>query len=158
METEKEVLVKDMWISIGEIAARTGAAVSAIRFYEAKGLVSARRTSGGTRLFLRSEIRRVSFILIAQRLGFSLEEIGAQLNGLPNGRTPTKKDWEQISRGFKTEINARIASLEQMRDRLTSCIGCGCLSLRTCALYNPDDQIAAKGEGARYLLGDKPRR
>ena len=151
-------MAKTQWIAIGEVAARTGAAVSAIRFYEEKGLVSARRSAGGKRLFLRSEIRRVSFILIAQRLGFSLEEIGAHLSGLPGGRTPTKADWEKISRAFRKEIDARIAALETMRARLTSCIGCGCLSLKTCGLYNPEDQAAAKGAGPRYLMGDKPPR
>ncbi len=146
------------WIAIGEVAARTGAAVSAIRFYEEKGLLSARRTAGGKRMFLRSEIRRVSFILIAQRLGFSLEEIGAHLCGLPDGRTPTKKDWEKISRNFRAAIDERIAALATLRARLTSCIGCGCLSLKTCGLYNPDDEVQAKGAGPRYLLGDKPPR
>jgi MerR family redox-sensitive transcriptional activator SoxR len=149
---------KARWIAIGEVAKRTGAAVSAIRFYEEKGLLSARRTEGGNRLFLRSDIRRVSFILIAQRLGFSLEDIGEHLSGLPNGRTPTKKDWAKISRAFEVEINARIAALALMRERLTACIGCGCLSLKACALYNAEDEIAARGPGPRYLMGDKPRR
>lgn len=146
------------WIAIGEIAARTGAAVSAIRFYEEKGLLEARRTAGGTRRFLRSDIRRVSFILIAQRLGFSLDEIAGHLRGLPNGRTPTKKDWEKISRNFRAAIDARIASLATLREKLTGCIGCGCLSLKTCALYNPDDEAQRKGAGPRYLLGDTPPR
>ena len=146
------------WVAIGEIAARTGAAVSAIRFYEEKGLLQARRTVGGTRQFLRSDIRRVSFILIAQRLGFSLEEIGAHLSGLPDGRTPTKKDWEKIANAFRRAIDERIEALTQMRDKLTGCIGCGCLSLKTCALYNPDDEAHGKGAGPRYLLGDKPDR
>lgn len=150
-------MTANQWISIGDVAARTGAAVSAIRFYEEKGLLQARRTSGGTRLFLRSDIRRVSFILIAQRLGFSLSEIADHLGGLPNGRTPTKKDWERIARALRQSIDERIASLVNMRDKLTGCIGCGCLSLKTCALYNPDDEARAKGAGPRYLLGDKPR-
>lgn len=146
------------WISIGDVAARTGAAVSAVRFYEEKGLLHARRTAGGTRLFLRSDIRRVSFILIAQRLGFSLDEISIHLKQLPDGRTPTKKDWEKISRAFRERIDDRIKTLEALRARLTSCIGCGCLSLKTCRLYNPDDEAHEKGQGPRYLLGDKPRR
>ncbi len=146
------------WITIGEVAWRTGAAVSAIRFYEEKGLLTARRTAGGTRMFLRSDIRRVSFILIAQRLGFSLEEIGVHLRGLPDGRTPTKKDWEKISRDFRASIDERIAALTTLRTRLTSCIGCGCLSLKTCGLYNPEDEAKEKGAGPRYLLGDKPSR
>ena len=146
------------WVASGEIAARTGAAVSAIRFYEEKGLLQARRTEGGTRRFLRSDIRRVSFILIAQRLGFSLEEIGAHLSGLPDGRTPTKKDWENIAKALRSAIDERIEGLMTMRDKLTGCIGCGCLSLKTCALYNPDDEARGKGAGPRYLLGDKPVR
>ena len=146
------------WVAIGEVAARTGAAVSAIRFYEEKGLLEARRTTGGTRLFLRSDIRRVSFILIAQRLGFTLEEIGVHLSGLPNGRTPTKKDWEKISCAFRVAIDERIASLTMLREKLTGCIGCGCLSLKTCALYNPGDEAQGKGAGPRFLLGDRPKR
>lgn len=146
------------WVAIGEVAARTGAAVSAIRFYEDKGLLQARRTSGGRRMFLRSDIRRVSFILIAQQLGFSLDEIGEYLSGLPNGRTPNKKDWEAISRDFRAAIDGRIDALTNLRARLTGCIGCGCLSLKTCGLYNPSDKAHGKGVGPRYLLGDKPPR
>jgi len=144
------------WIGIGDLAARTGLAVSAIRFYEDKGLLRARRTAGGQRRFLRSDIRRVSFIMIAQRLGFSLEDIALRLQGLPDARTPTLKDWETIARGFRADVDARIAALEQARDQLTSCIGCGCLSLKKCALYNPDDAVGAKGAGPRFLLGDRP--
>lgn len=146
------------WIAIGEVAARTGAAVSAIRFYEEKGLLQARRTAGGKRMFLRADIRRVSFILIAQQLGFSLDEIGGHLRGLPDGRTPTKKDWEAIARTFRTAIDARIDALVTLRERLTGCIGCGCLSLKTCGLYNPSDKAHRKGVGPRYLLGDRPPR
>ena len=146
------------WIPIGEVASRTGAAVSAIRFYEDKGLLQANRTGGGTRMFLRSDIRRVSFILIAQQLGFSLDEIGDHLRGLPNGRTPNRKDWEAISRDFRAAIDVRIDALTNLRARLTGCIGCGCLSLKTCGLYNPSDKAHGKGAGPRYLLGDKPPR
>ena len=144
------------WITIGEVASRTGAAVSAIRFYEERGLIAARRTSGGNRMFLRGDIRRVSFILIAQRLGFSLAEISECLADLPDGRTPTKKDWEKISRHFRAAIDERIEALTGLRSRLTSCIGCGCLSLKTCGLYNPGDEANEKGAGPRFLLGDKP--
>lgn len=144
------------FISIGQLSRRTGAAVSALRFYEDKGLIHAGRNAGGQRRFLKSDIRRVSFILIAQRLGFSLEEIRLRFQDLPHERTPSKKDWEKISRGFKTDIDRRIDALTVMRERLTSCIGCGCLSLKTCALYNPDDVAQHKGAGARYLMGDKP--
>lgn len=141
-------------MAIGDLARRTGLSVSAIRFYEGRGLVSALRSRGGQRRFLRSDIRRLSFIRIAQQLGFSIEEIAAQLAALPQGRTPTKADWTRISRNFRRVLDERMAMIERMRERLDGCIGCGCLSLRTCALYNPDDRLRARGPGARLLLGD----
>lgn len=139
-------------LSIGEVANRTGLAVSAIRYYDDEGLVAARRTPGGKRMFLRSDIRRLSFILIAQQLGFSLEEIRAQLKQLPLERTPNKRDWEKISRGFRAHLDARIGMLERLRDRLDGCIGCGCLSLDTCKLYNPEDKASRAGTGPRLVL------
>ena len=142
----------DMQLTIGELARRTGLSVSAIRFWEEKGLVEALRTRGGQRRFLRSDIRRLSFALIAQQLGFSLEAIGRELAVLPQGRTPTAADWAKISRGFRRQLDERIAAMERMRDRLDNCIGCGCLSLRKCALYNPGDRLAAEGPGPRYLV------
>lgn len=142
-------------LPIGELAARTGVAVSAIRFYEAKGLIAALRTGGGQRRFLRADIRRVSFILIAQQLGLTLEEIAAELTRLPAGRTPNAADWARISTALRARIDGQIAALERTRERLGSCIGCGCLSLRKCALYNPDDKAAQRGAGPRYLLGDR---
>lgn len=142
-------------IPIGELAGRTGVAVSAIRFYEAKGLIEALRTSGGQRRFLRADIRRVSFILIAQQLGLSLEEIAAELLRLPAGRTPNAADWTRISTGLRQRIAARIAALERTRELLDNCIGCGCLSLKKCGLYNRDDKAARRGAGPRYVLGDK---
>ena len=142
--------------SIGFVARRTGIAVSAIRFYEDKGLIYAHRNRGGQRVFLAADIRRISFIIIAQKLGFSLAAIKAHLDKLPAGRTPTKKDWQKISTAFRRDIDARIRALTLLREKLTGCIGCGCLSLKSCALYNPDDQAAKKGAGPRYLLGDKP--
>lgn len=141
---------------IGKVAQRTGIAVSAIRHYEDIGLIRSDRNRGGQRVFLPSDIRRISFIIIAQGLGFSLAEIKQQFDGLPDNRTPTKKDWEKISKGFGREIDARIAALTMMREKLTSCIGCGCLSLKSCALYNKDDRAARLGVGPRYLLGDNP--
>ena len=141
-------------LPIGDLAARTGLSVSAIRFYEAKGLVSALRNAGGQRRFLRSDIRRLSFIMVAQRLGFTIEEIGGHLATLPQGRTPTQKDWARISRVFRRRLDARIAALQQMRGKLDECIGCGCLSLRRCALYNLQDRLAAKGKGPRLLRLD----
>ncbi len=137
-------------ITIGDLAARTGVAVSAIRFYEAKGLIAALRTSGNQRRFLRADIRRVSFILIAQGLGLSLEEIAAELARLPGERTPNAADWARISKSLRDRIDARIAALERTRANLDGCIGCGCLSLKRCALYNPGDKAAREGTGPRY--------
>ncbi len=145
-----------MGFLIGKVAERTGISVSAIRFYEEKGLVSSERNRGGQRVFEASDIRRISFIIIAQKLGFSLAEIQAQLNRLPDNRTPTKQDWAKISRNFKNEINARIEGLTRLRDKLDGCIGCGCLSLKVCGIYNENDRAALKGSGPRYLIGDKP--
>ncbi|HSX53938.1 MAG TPA: redox-sensitive transcriptional activator SoxR [Sphingomonas sp.] len=139
-------------MTIGELAARTGLSVSAIRFYEGRGLVSPIRTSGNQRRFLRSDIRRLSFTLIAQKLGLTIEEICAELAQLPQGRTPTQADWERISRHFRTEIDRRIALLERTREKLDECIGCGCLSLKKCGLYNPGDRLAADGPGPRFVL------
>ena len=142
-------------LTIGELARRTGLSVSAIRFYEARGLVSAIRTGGNQRRFQRSDIRRLSFALIAQRCGLTLAEIEAEMATLPNGRAPTKADWQSISTRLRVALDARIALLERTRDRLDGCIGCGCLSLETCALYNPEDRAARAGPGPRYLLGDR---
>jgi MerR family transcriptional regulator, redox-sensitive transcriptional activator SoxR len=142
-------------ISIGTLAARVGVAVSAVRFYEERGLIQALRSAGGQRRFLRADIRRVSFILIAQRLGLSLAEIAAELARLPHGRTPSAADWRAISEGLRARLDAQIAALVQTRDTLDGCIGCGCLSLERCALYNAGDKAASRGAGPRYLLGDR---
>lgn len=143
-------------LSIGQLAERTGLSVSAIRFYEAQGLLCAERNAGGQRRFLRSDIRRLSFVLIAQQFGFTIDQIRSQLHNLPEGRTPTRRDWTRISRGFRRELNAKIETLSRLRDHLDGCIGCGCLSLRRCALYNPEDSARQHGAGPRYLLGDRP--
>lgn len=142
-------------LAIGELAARTGLSVSAIRFYEGKGLVQALRTSGGQRRFLRSDIRRLSFALIAQQIGCTLPEIAGELAKLPQGRTPTPADWRRISNGFSKLLDQRIAALQRMRETLDGCIGCGCLSLKKCGLYNRDDRAARTGKGPRYALGVK---
>jgi MerR family redox-sensitive transcriptional activator SoxR len=144
-------------LPIGQLAERTGLSVSAIRFYEARGLVSALRNRGGQRRFLRSDIRRLSFIRIAQQLGFTIGEIEAELAALPQGRTPTQADWTRISRSFRETLDTRIAMLERLRDRLDGCIGCGCLSLATCALANPDDRMRLRGPGPRLVIGDVER-
>lgn len=143
-------------LPIGELAARTGLSVSAIRFYEARGLVQALRTAGGQRRFLRSDIRRLSFALIAQQVGCTLPEIAAELAKLPQARTPTQADWRRISNGFRRLLDRRIAALARMRDTLDGCIGCGCLSLKRCALYNPGDRARRTGTGPRYALGERP--
>lgn len=139
-------------IPIGEMARRTGLSVSAIRFYEDKRLIEPVRNSGNQRRFLRSDIRRLSFILIAQRLGLSLGEIADELRKLPRGRTPTARDWQAISAAVRGRIDASIAELTRTRDRLDGCIGCGCLSLTHCAIWNPGDALAAEGPGPRKLL------
>ena len=146
------------WLTIGEVAARTGVPTSALRFYERQGLIGAQRSSGGQRRLHRDELRRIAFIRIAQRVGLTLEEIRAALASLPAGRTPTAADWQRLSRAWRPRLEAQIALLERLRDQLSSCIGCGCLSLRACRLYNPDDDAAATGSGPRYLLGTRPRR
>lgn len=142
-------------MSIGQLADRTGLSVSAIRFYETKGLVTPMRNTGGQRQFHRSDIRRLSFVLIAQQLGLPLREIVAALSQLPEGRTPTQKDWTRISRDFRGELDTRIGALTRMRDRLDGCIGCGCLSLKKCALYNPDDKVAKHGPGPQHVIGKR---
>lgn len=142
-------------LTIGDLARRTGLSVSAIRFYESRGLVSAIRTGGNQRRFMRSDIRRLSFALIAQRCGLSLAEIEAEMAMLPHGRAPNRADWQSISARLRASLDARIAMLERTRDKLDGCIGCGCLSLEACALYNPGDRAARAGPGPRFLLGDK---
>jgi len=148
--------VTDDWLSIGQVADRTGVATSALRYYEREGLIESARTSGDQRRYAREVLRRVAFIRIAQRVGLTLEEIRAALASLPNERTPTKADWARLSHSWRPQLDAQIAVLQRLRDELTSCIGCGCLSLKACALYNPEDAAATYGAGPRYLLGDKP--
>lgn len=142
-------------MSIGDLAERTGLAVSAIRFYETKGLVTPERNTGGQRRYLRSDIRRLSFVQVSQQLGFSIEEISKALATLPEGRTPTQKDWEKISLDFRADLDERIARMTRLRDYLEGCIGCGCLSMKKCALVNPEDGLKRFGAGARAVLGDK---
>ena len=144
-------------LSIGDVARRTGLATSALRFYEEKALIESLRTPGNQRCYTRDAIRRVSFIRAAQRVGLSLEEIRAVLDDLPEGRSPTREDWHELATRWKPWLDERIAALERLRDQLSSCIGCGCLSLDRCALYNPDDAAGSLGTGPRYLLGDSPR-
>ncbi|HTD50983.1 MAG TPA: redox-sensitive transcriptional activator SoxR [Acidimicrobiia bacterium] len=144
-------------LSIGEVAERTGVSVSALRFYEAEGMVSPTRSPGGQRRFTRDVLRRIAFIRVAQRIGLTLDEIRDALATLPQQRTPTAADWARLSRAWKSELDERIRLLERVRDDLSSCIGCGCLSLQACRLYNPDDRARVLGQGPRYLLGDSSR-
>jgi len=145
--------VSNETLTIGELSARSGVAPSALRYYENVGLIRAGRTGGNQRRYDRGELRRVAFIRIAQQVGISLEEIRAALDELPAGRTPTRADWARLSARWRRKLDTRIALLEGLRDQLTGCIGCGCLSLKRCQLYNPGDRLAATGTGARILLG-----
>lgn len=138
-------------LSIGEVARRTGLSVSAIRFYEDRGLVEAHRTGGNQRRFARADLRRLAFIQVTQSLGFSLADIAAALATLPPGRAPTKADWTRLAGGFRAELDRRIGAMERLRDRLDGCIGCGCLSLDACRLYNADDALGDAGAGPRLL-------
>ena len=140
--------------SVGELAARAGVATSALRFYEANGLIASERNSSGHRRYRPDALRRVAFIQVAQRIGLALGEVGEALASLPSGRTPTRDDWNELASRWLPRIDDQIASLELLRDRLDGCIGCGCLSLDTCELYNTSDRAARRGAGARYLLGD----
>ena len=144
-------LNKDHWLSIGEISGRSGVAASALRFYEDQGLIRSRRTAGNQRQYQRSTLRRIAFVQAAQRVGLTLSEIKAALDSLPDDRTPTKSDWSRLSRTWRSRLEERIAELERLRDDLDTCIGCGCLSLQRCTLYNPADRLATQGPGARLL-------
>ncbi|MEL0210342.1 MAG: redox-sensitive transcriptional activator SoxR [Novosphingobium sp.] len=139
-------------IPIGVLAQRTGLAVSAIRYYEDRGLIASVRTGGNQRRFLRSDIRRLGFVQIAQKLGLGLAEIERELAALPNGRVPNVLDWQRISRSLRKEIDSRIQLLTRTRNKLDECIGCGCLSLERCQLYNKEDRASAAGPGPRYVL------
>ncbi len=142
-------------ITIGELASRSGVAASALRFYEQRGLITAERTSGNQRVYVRATLRRVAVIRAAQEVGLTLEEVGQTLSVLPADRAPLKRDWERLSRAWRLRLDSRIAELERLRANLTGCIGCGCLSLRTCSLLNRADRVSARGPGARYLVGDE---
>jgi MerR family redox-sensitive transcriptional activator SoxR len=143
-------------LTIGEVADRSDAATSALRFYEREGLIASVRSLGGQRRYHRDVLRRLAFIRAAQRVGLSLEEIRSALAGLPDSRTPTAADWRKLSRSWRPLLNRRIAELERVRDKLDTCIGCGCLSLRVCHLLNPHDVAGEEGPGPRWLLDDEP--
>ncbi len=146
---------RDDLLSIGEIAARSGMATSAVRFYESEGMISSTRTSSGQRRFARHTLRRIAFIRAAQRVGLPLRDAADALATLPPDRAPTKAEWARLSRSWRGRLDARIADLQALRDDLSSCIGCGCLSIIACRLYNPDDDVRKHGPGPRFLLGDQ---
>ncbi|WP_431279529.1 redox-sensitive transcriptional activator SoxR [Leifsonia poae] len=143
---------QDAVLSVGDLSARSGVTVSALHFYERQGLIASERTSGNQRRYPRATLRRVAFIRVSQRVGVPLTDIRAALDSLPDGRTPTKRDWERLSALWRGELDQRIRSLQHLRDDLTSCIGCGCLSLRTCRLQNPSDELGAEGTGPRRWI------
>ncbi|MFD5026744.1 redox-sensitive transcriptional activator SoxR [Streptomyces sp. NPDC058373] len=140
-------------LTVGQLSARSGAAVSALHFYEAKGLISSRRTTGNQRRYHRDTLRRVAFVRAAQRVGIPLATIREALAELPEERTPTHEDWARLSEAWRTELDERINQLHRLRDHLTDCIGCGCLSLETCVLSNPDDTVGASLTGSRLMAG-----
>jgi MerR family redox-sensitive transcriptional activator SoxR len=148
--------VEDELLTIGEVAKRSGVAASALRFYEERGLIRSERAGSGHRRYPRSVLRRIAFIVFAQRVGLTLEEIKGELAKLPPDRAPIRRDWARLSAGWASRIDERIAELERLKLGLTECIGCGCLSLDRCRLSNPNDRAAGFGPGPRYWLGDPP--
>jgi len=145
-------------LTIGEVARRSGVASSALRFYEERGLIASERAGSGHRRYARPVLRRIAFVVFAQRVGLTLEEIGTELAKLPPDRAPTRRDWARLSSGWSARIDRRIAELERLKAGLTECIGCGCLSLERCKLANPGDGAAGLGPGPRYWVGDGPAR
>ncbi len=145
-------------LTIGELSTRSGVTASALRFYEGQGLITADRTSGNQRRYDRATLRRVALIQAGRAAGIPLEQIGSALAALPSHRTPTRRDWERLSRGWRGDIDRRIATLHALRNRLNTCIGCGCLSIDRCSLLNPDDEAAHLGPGAHYLQHGSPER
>jgi MerR family redox-sensitive transcriptional activator SoxR len=143
-------------LTIGEVARRSGVAASALRFYEEPGLITSERAGSGHRRYPRPVLRRIAFIVFAQRIGLTLDEIGTELARLPPDRAPTRGDWSRLSRAWTSRIDQRIAELERLKVGLTECIGCGCLSLERCRLANPGDRAARLGPGPRYWVGDRP--
>lgn len=143
-------------LTIGEVAERTGTTTATLRFYEQEGLIEAERTGGNQRRFRRETLRRIAFVRAGQRVGLTLSELRAALEDLPDGRTPTMADWARLSRAWRERLDEQIDLLVRLRDDLSSCIGCGCLSLQACRIYNPDDVASSLGPGSRYLMGDRP--
>ncbi|MER9330674.1 redox-sensitive transcriptional activator SoxR [Mesorhizobium sp. M0152] len=150
-------MVRVTELTVGQVAMRSGVAVSALHFYEARGLIRSHRTSGNQRRYGRDVLRRVAIIKVAQEVGISLAEIGEALASLPEGRTPTRDDWSLLSTAWRDELDHKIARLKKLRDGLTDCIGCGCMSIDKCPLRNKDDRLASEGTGARRLVLPSPR-
>ena len=148
--------VEDQLFTIGDVARRSGVATSALRYYESEGLITSARTRGNQRRYHREVLRRIAYVGAAKRVGLTIDEIRASLSDLPTTRAPTSTDWERLSSSWRQRIDDEIAHLERIRDKLTNCIGCGCLSLDVCELYNAGDAAEALGEGPRYLMGDQP--
>ena len=146
----------EQMLTIGEVARRSGVAASALRFYEQRGLITSERAGSGHRRYTRGVLRRIAFIVFAQHVGLSLDEIGTELAKLPANRAPTRRDWSHLSSKWSTRIDQNIAELERLKQGLTECIGCGCLSLERCKLTNPDDRAARMGPGPRFWIGDRP--
>jgi MerR family redox-sensitive transcriptional activator SoxR len=144
-------------LSIGEVAARSGVSASALRFYERQGLIASTRTDGNQRRYDRAVLRRIAFVQAGRAAGVTIAEIHEALDGLPTRRTPSREDWERLSNRWRDDLDARIETLQALRDRLTTCIGCGCLSIDKCDLLNPDDEAGARGAGAHFLRNDSPR-
>lgn len=151
-----DMTTRATYLTVGQLSDRSGVSTSALRYYETQGLISSDRTAGNQRRFRQATLRRVAFVRSAQRVGLTLDEISEALATLPEARTPTKTDWSRLSRNWRPRIEAQIERLERLRDKLDSCIGCGCLSLRTCALNNPDDEVAPRGPGAVFLQPSRP--
>ena len=142
---------KTLWLSVGQVASRSGQSIASLHFYERRGLIGSERSSGNQRRYRRDVLRRLAFIRAAQEVGFSLREVAEALATLPDGRTPNKADWARLSRQWQDTLDRRICALQALRDQLTQCIGCGCLSLRACGLYNSNDRLGDRGPGAQRL-------
>jgi MerR family redox-sensitive transcriptional activator SoxR len=154
LQVQVNLKSSDNLLTIGEVARRSGVAASALRFYEDRGLIASERAGSGHRRYRRAVLRRIAFVVFAQRVGLTLDEIAAELRKLPGDHVPTRRDWARLSSGWSERIDARIAELERLKLGLTECIGCGCLSLGRCRLSNPGDRVGARGPGPRYWLGD----
>ncbi|GAA5644840.1 redox-sensitive transcriptional activator SoxR [Vibrio proteolyticus] len=145
-------MINNQYLTIGQLSERSGVATSALRFYETKGLIASIRTSGNQRRYLMSMLRRIALIQVAQSIGFTLEEITAELSGLPMNQTATKRDWEKVAKKWQKDLDKKMAQIQSLRENLTGCIGCGCLSMKKCQLLNPEDTLHQQGQGAQRII------